>query len=269
MIETAEPLVATDVTIQRGDLVLCDGVSFSVAAGQVLHVTGNNGMGKSTLLLMLAGVLPVYTGQLTWQSQLPTTWHTLFIGHKTGLNPQLSVLDNLAYLCQLNASSADITPDDLVAALQQVGLAGYEYQPIKTLSSGQTRRVQLARLFVEIQMPAVSGGSTHIVDAVKRTAVKGAAVKSTAVEQRFAKRLWLLDEPFTALDVEMVASLQRCFTDFTRAGGRIVMTSHQAVDIDCVILNLNQIASSSQMDRRVESHVAVNVGYADDTEVFS
>lgn len=163
-----------------------------MTAGQVWQLVGENGTGKTTLLLMLAGILPVQSGRLIWRGQPASEWSAIYIGHASGLNSSLSVLDNLKFLCGLNAQS--VTTDQLFAAVEQVGLAGYESVPVARLSSGQKRRVQLARLW--LLNPA---------------------------------ELWLLDEPLTALDVQMVAALNTRLTAHAQGGGRVILTSHQPV----------------------------------------
>lgn len=176
----------------RGDLHLCEAVEAQMTAGQVWQLVGENGTGKTTLLLMLAGILPVQSGRLIWRGQPASEWSAIYIGHASGLNHSLSVLDNLKFLCGLNAQS--VTTDQLFAAVEQVGLAGYEFVPVARLSSGQKRRVQLARLW--LPNPA---------------------------------ELWLLDEPLTALDVQMVAALNMRLTAHVQGGGRVILTSHQPV----------------------------------------
>lgn len=188
----ADALCLEQVLVCRGDLRLCEQVQAQMLAGQVWQLLGENGTGKTTLLMMLAGVLPVQAGQLRWRGQAATHWSALYIGHASGLNTSLSVLDNLRFLCGLNAQA--VSTDQLFAAIEQVGLAGYEFVAVARLSSGQKRRVQLARLW----LPAPA-------------------------------ELWLLDEPLTALDVQMVAALNQRLTQHVADGGRVILTSHQPV----------------------------------------
>lgn len=180
-------------------MVLCEQVSFAVDAGQVVHVLGKNGVGKSTLLLMLAGVLPHDVGEMSWSSQLPHEWSTLFIGHKTGMNPELTVMQNVRYLLALH-TSASLPSAVIEDALAWAGLAGHEGQLVNKLSSGQTRRAQLARLFVDVHH------TQH---------------------RNLSKRLWLLDEPLTAIDSVFSERLQALMMEFLSRDGRIILTSHQ------------------------------------------
>lgn len=176
----------------RGDLRLCERVQAQIATGQIWQLMGENGTGKTTLLLMLAGILPVQSGQLRWRDQPASQWSAIYIGHASGLNQSLCVLDNLTFLCGLNAQP--VTTEQLFAAIERVGLAGYEFVAVARLSSGQKRRVQLARLW--LPNPA---------------------------------ELWLLDEPLTALDVRMVTALNTRLTQHAQQGGRVILTSHQPV----------------------------------------
>jgi heme exporter protein A len=179
-----------DTWVQRGEQCLCGPVQATVSAGEVWQVLGPNGTGKTTLLLMLAGVLPVHQGRLDWGGQGARDWPVLWQGHLPGCSALLSVLDNLQFLLGLSGQAA--TMDQMLAALEQVGLAGYEQVRLGELSAGQKRRVGLARLWLPQTPP-----------------------------------LWLLDEPLTALDVQMVARLQARLRTYAQAGGRVVLTSHQ------------------------------------------
>lgn len=202
-------IIAKNLTVQRGDLVLADNVSFDVSVGQVLHIQGENGTGKSTLLLMMAGVLPVHQGDLTWEQHAPASWSSLFIGHKIGLNQHVNVLDNLRFLVKLQQSCCNKSvikrevdiEEVLFEALCWAGLAGYEYESVSRLSAGQQRRLQLARLFIDRETLSCCN-----------------------------QRLWLLDEPMTALDVKFADELQHLMAQFTLLGGRIICTSHQPFD---------------------------------------
>lgn len=188
----SEALWLERLSVCRGDLRLCTEVQAQIAASQIWQVAGENGTGKTTLLMMLAGILPVQDGRLCWRDQPPSQWSALYIGHASGLNSSLTVLDNLRFLCGLNAQP--VSTAQLFAAIERVGLAGYEFVAVARLSSGQKRRVQLARLW--LPDPA---------------------------------ELWLLDEPLTALDVRMVKALNQRLSEHAAQGGRVVLTSHQPV----------------------------------------
>ncbi|MEK6199848.1 MAG: heme ABC exporter ATP-binding protein CcmA [Psychrobacter sp.] len=199
------PLLALDeLTVQRGEIPLCEGVTLNLPAGSICHLVGANGTGKTTLLMQLAGLLPVLTGEVYYQGAASLPIQPLYVSHQLGIHPNLTVAQNLTFLLNLygiTPSSADI--DD---ALAWVGLQGFETISSSHLSAGQTRRITLARLY--LLTPDVTP-------------------------------LWLLDEPFTALDVDMVARMEDRLCDFANAGGSILMTSHQAVGVANRILDLS------------------------------
>lgn len=197
-------LVLDELTVQRGEIPLCEGVTLNLASGSICHLVGANGTGKTTLLMQLAGLLPVLSGEVVYQGAVSLPVQPLYVSHQLGIHPNLTVAQNLTFLLNLygiSPSTADI--DD---ALAWVGLQGFETISSSHLSAGQTRRITLARLY--LLTPAVTP-------------------------------LWLLDEPFTALDVDMVARMEDRLREFTMAGGAILMTSHQAVGVANQVLDLS------------------------------
>ncbi len=199
------PLLALEeLTVQRGEIPLCEGVTLQLSAGSICHLIGANGTGKTTLLMQLAGLLPVLSGEVIYQGQSSLPVQPLYVSHQLGIHPNLTVAQNLTFLLNLygiTPSAADI--DD---ALTWVGLQGFETISSSHLSAGQTRRITLARLY--LLTPDVTP-------------------------------LWLLDEPFTALDVDMVARMEERLCEFVQAGGSILMTSHQAVGVANQVLDLS------------------------------
>jgi len=197
-------LVLDKLTVQRGEIPLCEGVTLNLAAGSICHLVGANGTGKTTLLMQLAGLLPVLSGEVVYQGTVSLPVQPLYVSHQLGIHPNLTVAQNLTFLLNLygiSPSTADI--DD---ALTWVGLQGFETISSSHLSAGQTRRITLARLY--LLTPEVTP-------------------------------LWLLDEPFTALDVDMVARMEEKLREFATAGGAILMTSHQAVGVANQVLDLS------------------------------
>lgn len=197
-------LVLDELTVQRGEIPLCEGVTLNLAAGSICHLVGANGTGKTTLLMQLAGLLPVLSGEVAYQGIASLPLQPLYVSHQLGIHPNLTVAQNLTFLLNLygiSPSSVDI--DD---ALTWVGLQGFETISSNHLSAGQTRRITLARLY--LLTPDVTP-------------------------------LWLLDEPFTALDVDMVARMEDRLREFATAGGAILMTSHQAVGVANQVLDLS------------------------------
>lgn len=190
-------LSASNLSCVRGDRTLFTGVGFEVGAGEWLHVRGANGCGKTSLLRLLAGLSKPAQGEIRWSGQPANDdayrGDLLFLGHHAAVKEELTALENL----QL-ASSLDGNPlprEEAVAALRRFGLQGREDLPVRFLSAGQKRRVLLARL-------------------VTRKA-----------------RLWVLDEPFTALDTRAVQFLGTLIGEHLAGGGTAVVTSHQTIPV--------------------------------------
>ena len=197
MSPNATPVLTLEaMSIQRGEMPLCEGVTLHLSTGNICHLTGANGTGKTTLLMQLAGLLPVLTGTILYQGEVRLPTQPIYVSHQLGINPSLTVAQNLTFLLNLYGISPHST--DIDEALSWVGLQGFETLSSNHLSAGQTRRITLARLYL------LSAEVTP---------------------------LWLLDEPFTALDVDMVARMEQRFHDFVTQGGAILMTSHQPVAV--------------------------------------
>ena len=205
MTALATPLLVLDeLTVQRGEIPLCEAVTLHLSAGSICHLVGANGTGKTTLLMQLAGLLPVLTGEVVYQGAATLPIQPLYVSHQLGIHPNLTVAQNLTFLLNLYGLIPSAT--DIDEALTWVGLQGFETLSSSHLSAGQTRRITLARLY--LLTPDVTP-------------------------------LWLLDEPFTALDVDMVARMEDRLRDFANAGGAILMTSHQAVGVANQVLDLS------------------------------
>ena len=197
-------LALDELTVQRGETPLCEGVTLNLPAGSICHLIGANGTGKTTLLMQLAGLLPVLTGETYYQGAVSLPIQPLYVSHQLGIHPNLTVAQNLTFLLNLYGISPSAA--DIDNALTWVGLQGFETISSSHLSAGQTRRITLARLY--LLTPEVT-------------------------------LLWLLDEPFTALDVGMVARMEDRLRDFAHEGGAILMTSHQAVGVANQVLDLS------------------------------
>lgn len=204
-------LAVADLYCERDERVLFAGLDFALREGQVLQVAGANGSGKTTLLRILCGLNPDYEGQILWQGNavgevLEQYRAALFyLGHSPAINKTLTPLQNLRWFCALRGFSDD---DAIIQALEQLGLRGYEHIPCYQMSAGQQRRVSLARM-------QLSGAS-----------------------------LWILDEPFTALDRHGVAELEARIADFARNGGSVILTTHHQLQLGCelTVLNLDTLA---------------------------
>ena len=192
-------LSARGLTCVRGDRPLFRGLDLAVEPGAWLHVRGANGSGKTSLLRLLAGLAQPEAGDIRWRGEpIAATAQDyrremLFLGHHAAVKDELSAAENLTLAAQLDG--AVLSDADTMAALRRFGLAGREHLPVRFLSAGQKRRALLARL-------------------VTRKA-----------------RLWVLDEPFTALDAPAVELLGACVADHLAGGGMAVVTSHQAVPL--------------------------------------
>ena len=186
------------VACQRGGRQLVEGLNLSLAAGQLLRVTGMNGAGKTSLLRTLCGLMAPSEGHVLWHGaevhKLRDEFNRqlIYVGHAAALKDDLSATENLTASSLLGGGA--LTAATAQRALAQAGLKGRERVPTRNLSQGQRRRVALARL-------ALGGSAT----------------------------LWVLDEPFNALDTAATEWLLGLITDHLARGGMVVLTSHQPV----------------------------------------
>ena len=183
----------------RGDHRLFTGLNFQLEGGELLRLRGANGSGKTSLLRTLCGLLEPAEGEVLWRGENIRAQRDefnaelLYLGHSNGVKAELTAFENLRIH---NALCGRRLPDDrLYDALVEIGLGGREDLPTQVLSQGQKRRVALARLLLS--------------DAA----------------------LWVLDEPFTALDVDAVAQLARLMEAHLQRGGMVVYTTHQEVEM--------------------------------------
>ncbi len=193
-------LEAHDLACIRGERRLFRKLSFNTTAGQLLHVQGANGSGKTSLLRLLAGLALPSAGEVRWRGQPVRrereafARELLYLGHLPALKDELSARDNLAWQQRLAGNQQDASA--LEQALAQMGLAREIDLPVRRLSAGQRRRAALARLHLAAAAP-----------------------------------LWILDEPFTALDAAAVQTLSGVIAQHVATGGCVVLTTHLVVDI--------------------------------------
>ena len=198
-------LQAHDLECQRGDRRLFSALAFELRPGQLLRVAGANGSGKTSLLRLLAGLALPSSGAVHWHGrpiarQREAYAQALFyLGHLGGLKEELTPLENLRADAALAGAAVD--DDALHQALAAWGLARQQRLPARVLSAGQRRRAALARLVLT------------------------------------AAALWILDEPFNALDASAVSQLGQQLEQHLAAGGLAVVTSHQALPFpgECVV----------------------------------
>ncbi|MDR5906408.1 cytochrome c biogenesis heme-transporting ATPase CcmA [Franzmannia qiaohouensis] len=187
-------LQARQLACERDDrLLFCD-LDLEVGPGQIVRIEGPNGSGKTTLLKILSGQLGDYQGELYWDdapmhaARDAFLANLLYLGHAPGIKGALTALENLSWHQALAGEVGDHR--GRMAALAEIGLVGFEDVPCAQLSAGQQRRVALARLIL------------------------------------IPRLLWVLDEPFTAIDKDGVAALERRLLSHAARGGSVILTTH-------------------------------------------
>lgn len=189
-------LQALELRCERDERLLFENLNLHVKNGDLLQLAGPNGAGKTTLLRLLAGLNRDYQGRLLWQEQelyanfYEYAQQRLYQGHLSAVKKALTPIENLKWL----TSQWAIAEAELWQALDEVELTGFEDTPCQQLSAGQQRRVALARLCIA---PAA---------------------------------LWILDEPFTALDKAGVQWLEKKLQQHVQQGGAAIITSHHALE---------------------------------------
>lgn len=183
----------------RGRRRLFGDLTFSVRPGELLHVQGANGSGKTSLLRILAGLSRQESGEVRWdganvrESREDYASSLLYLGHQPAVKDDLAVAENLVVSSRL--AGLELSRKDINAALDIVGLGKRTGLPARVLSQGQRRRLALARLWLD-QRP-----------------------------------LWILDEPFTALDMHAATLLEARLEQHLAEGGMVVLTTHQPPSI--------------------------------------
>ena len=192
-------LEAREITCVRGERELFSGLSLQVLPGQCLHIRGENGVGKTSLLRLLTGLTFPESGEVLWSGDSikkeASDYHSqlLFLGHRDALKEDLSALENLRMYAAIDGIT--LSEQDAFTSLWRFGLKGREDLPVNCLSAGQKKRVLMARM-------------------VTRRA-----------------HVWILDEPFNALDTHAVVELQGLIAEHLGNGGLTVLTSHQPLAI--------------------------------------
>jgi heme exporter protein A len=188
-------LEVSNLACSRGDHRLFSGLSFALYPGQIMQIQGANGSGKTSLLRTLCGFIQPDEGVISWSDvnvrELDEEYFAqmMYLGHHNAIKDELSGLENLRISAGL--SGTELNEKDAIAALRRMGLKGRERLPTKVLSQGQRRRVALARMLVS--------------DA----------------------KLWILDEPLTALDVGAVALIGELLAEHLARQGMVIYTTHQ------------------------------------------
>jgi len=187
-------LSVIDLSCHRGERRLFSGVCFQLKAGTCLHLEGDNGVGKTSLLRQISGLSPVSAGQVDWCGQPIADNESfraqrIYLGHNLALKDDLSAMENLQFDAAIEGQAVD--PDKVLGALKSLGLKGREHLPVRVLSQGQKRRAALARLLTR------------------------------------QASLWILDEPVVALDMPAQAAVAGVLKAHLEKGGTVLFTSHQ------------------------------------------
>lgn len=189
----------------RGDRLLFRDLDFQLDEGELLHVQGANGCGKTSLLRILAGLSQPESGEIHWQGRplrrqrLAFLRQMIYLGHHPGVKGELTPLENLRWIARLHNIRRGF---DLAGILAQAGLERHLETPARALSAGQRQRIALARLLLQ--------------EAI----------------------LWILDEPFTSLDRTGIDWVHRLLDRHLERGGLVVLTSHQPVRTEAPVRHL-------------------------------
>jgi len=186
-------LLAANLFCERNGRLLFNQLEISIKPGEIIQLEGPNGSGKTTLLRYLAGLSTRCEGDLSWYgkplSKMRDNYaqQLMFIGHEPGVNLSLTPLENLHWYRSLEGS---LDEKALLEALEKVALVQFADELCRNLSAGQRRRVAMARLLLS------------------------------------SKSLWILDEPFTAIDKHGVAQLEAMIGDHAANNGMVILTTH-------------------------------------------
>ena len=196
-------LKVTNLSCQKGYNLLFENLSFEINSGEVLKISGPNGSGKTSLLRLIAGLSSFDSGAIDYDAfNLNSEEYNLdflYLGHLTALSPELSCIENLKYSSLLGNNELEL---DFSSALKKVGLEKFENELVGTLSAGQKKRIALSLLFVT------------------------------------QSKVWLLDEPFSALDSKAINIFEQRIEEHCNLGGICILTTHQ----ECNIKNLKEIS---------------------------
>ena len=190
-------LSADALTLFRGERCLFQGLSFALKPGELLLLEGRNGTGKTSLMRAIAGLIEFEDGDIHWEGKPVRLNRQAFYGslvwmqHRVGFKADLNLVENLKFEAHLRTQSGE----DFEEVLQRLDIDRLKRLPLRSLSAGQQRRLALARLLVT------------------------------------DTTLWILDEPFTSLDVHGIQVIEDLLDAHTTGGGMLAVTSHHAVNL--------------------------------------
>lgn len=196
-----------NLAAERDERILFSGLSLDLAQGECLYVVGANGTGKTTLLRILCGLTLPSAGQIEWQGQSIQRFREnycrdlLYLGHRNANKAELSSYENLRL--GLGIDGVKVTDEALADALADAGILRLAHLPARFLSQGQQRRLAMARLKLS------------------------------------SARIWVLDEPYTALDVKAIIWLDQKISHHLSQGGLVILTSHQALNLNVTVRQVN------------------------------
>ncbi|MFW5431885.1 MAG: cytochrome c biogenesis heme-transporting ATPase CcmA [Methylophilaceae bacterium] len=201
---------------QRGERILFKNLSFDLNSGKLLYVQGENGSGKTTLLRTLCGLSLPAAGEISWNNDkikaLSEDYYgqVLYIGHLASIKDDLTTVENIQFSISLSGYSVDRT--QTINALEALGIARCADFPTRVLSQGQKRRIALAQLWLQ-NNPAQTP-------------------------------LWVLDEPFASLDINMIKKFTQHIENYVKNGGMAVFTSHQIPKFEPQIMQNLQLGNA-------------------------
>lgn len=222
-------LQAYQLACTRGDRELFHNINFAIKPGDALRLVGANGCGKTSMLRVLCGLSSPVEGAVRWNGQIISkiredfARQLIYLGHANGVKDDLLAWENVVISAVLSGQA--ITRDDAYAALDAFGLHEAVDLPTRALSQGQRKRVALARLHFGLNAP-----------------------------------LWILDEPFTALDKKTVIHLCETLNQHLHRGGILIYTTHQEIALKPHQILTLDLSPPNGLDAILETSLDVDQG---------